>query len=75
MALTRDFKDTVTLRVQRDARFREALFAEAMNAYLEGELTAGKVILRDLVNATLGFEELAKEIGKPTFSRVPRVPL
>ena len=68
MALTRDFKDTVAARVQRDPRFREALLTEAINAYLEGDTAAGKAILRDLVNATLGFEELAAEIKKPSKS-------
>jgi DNA-binding phage protein len=68
MALTRDFKDTVAARVQRDPRFREALFTEAINAFLGGDTTAGKAILRDLVNATLGFEELAAEIKKPSKS-------
>ena len=68
MALTRDFKDTVAARVQRDPRFREALFTEAINAYLGGDTAAGKAILRDLVNATLGFEELAAEIKKPSKS-------
>ncbi len=68
MALTRDFKDTVAARVQRDPRFREALFTEAINAYLGGNTAAGKAILRDLVNATLGFEELAAEIKKPSKS-------
>jgi hypothetical protein len=32
MALTREFKETVAARVQRDARFLEALFTEAINA-------------------------------------------
>jgi DNA-binding phage protein len=68
MALTREFKDTVAARVQRDPRFREALFIEAMNAYLEGETSAGKAILRDLVNATIGFEELASALKKPSKS-------
>jgi DNA-binding phage protein len=68
VALTRDFKDTVAARVQRDPRFREALFTEAINAYLGGDTAAGKAILRDLVNATLGFEELAAEIKKPSKS-------
>jgi DNA-binding phage protein len=68
MALTRDFKETVTARVQRDPRFREALFTEAINAYLGGDLTTGKAILRDLVNATVGFEELATELDKPSKS-------
>jgi DNA-binding phage protein len=68
MALTREFKDTVAARVQRDPRFREALFTEAMNAYLGGETSAGKAILRDLVNAIIGFEELASVLKKPSKS-------
>lgn len=68
MALTREFKDTVAARVQRDPRFREALFTEAMNAYLGGDTGTGKSILRDLVNATVGFEELASLLKKPSKS-------
>ena len=68
MALTREFKTTVAARVQRDPRFREALFTEALNAYLAGDTTAGKAILRDLVNATVGFEELASALNKPSKS-------
>lgn len=68
MALTRDFKETLAARARRDPRFREALFTEAINAYLGGDLTTGKAILRDLVNATVGFEELAAELDKPSKS-------
>lgn len=68
MALTRDFKETVAARARRDPRFREALFTEAINAYLGGDLSTGKAILRDLVNATVGFEKLAAELDKPSKS-------
>ncbi len=68
MGLTREFKQTVAARIQRDARFREALFTEALNAYLTGDTVVGKTILRDLVNATVGFEELALTIKKPSKS-------
>jgi hypothetical protein len=68
MALTRDFKETILARARRDGRFREALFTEAINAYLTGNTTTGKAILRDLVNATVGFEGLAAEIKKPSKS-------
>ena len=68
MALTREFKDTVAARVRHDPRFREALFIEAINAYLTGETAAGKAMLRDLVNATVGFEELATMLKKPSKS-------
>jgi hypothetical protein len=68
MALTRDFKQTIAVRASRDSRFREALFTEAINAYLAGNTAEGKAILRDLVNATVGFEGLAAEIHKPSKS-------
>jgi DNA-binding phage protein len=68
MTLTRQFKQTVAARVQRDPRFREALFTEALNAYFAGDIAVGKAILRDLVNATVGFEELALAIKKPSKS-------
>jgi DNA-binding phage protein len=68
MGLTRDFKTTVLERAQRDAKFREALFTEALNAYLAGDPTTGKAMLRDLINATVGFEGLARQVKKPSKS-------
>lgn len=68
MALTRDFKLTVAARAQRDPKFRQALFTEAIGAYLAGDTRTGKAILRDLVNATIGFEGLAAEVKKPSKS-------
>jgi DNA-binding phage protein len=68
MPLTREFRETIAARVQMDSRFREALFTEALNSYLAGETGEGKAILRDLVNATVGFEALAAEVGVPSKS-------
>ena len=36
-----------------------------MNAYLGGDEATGKAVLRDVINATIGFEPLAAELGKP----------
>ena len=68
MPLTRSFKETIAARARRDSHFRDALFIEAMNAYLSGDTAEGKAMLRDLVNATVGFEGLAAEIHKPSKS-------
>ena len=68
MALTKDFRATVAARARRDPRFRESMLAEALNATLAGDVGAGKRILRDLVNATIGFEGLAAETGRPSKS-------
>ena len=59
MALTRDFKQTVTARVRRDGNFRKALLREGLDNFLAGDVETGKMILRDFINATIGFAELA----------------
>ncbi len=68
MALTRNFKETVAARVQGDPAFAKALLDEAITLFLDGEPDTAKLILRDLVNATVGFENLAEEIHKPAKS-------
>jgi hypothetical protein len=65
---TRESRKTVLARAQRDARFRQALFTEAINGYLAGDTRSGKAILRDLVNATVGFEALAAAVNKSSKS-------
>lgn len=68
MALTRSFKQTVVERVQREPAFAKALLDEAASLFLNGEPATARVILRDLVNATVGFEGLAAETAKPSKS-------
>jgi DNA-binding phage protein len=68
MALTRSFKETVKARADRDPAFKEALLTEGLNALLEGDLETGKAVLRDFINATVGFEELARATGTPSKS-------
>lgn len=68
MALTRDFKATVAARMQRDPDFARAMFGEAITLFLDGEHGTARRVLRDLVNATVGFECLAQEVGTPAKS-------
>lgn len=68
MALTRDFKQTVAERVRRDPAFAKALLDEAATLFLNGEPHTARLILRDLVNATVGFEKLALETDRPSKS-------
>jgi DNA-binding phage protein len=63
MALTRTFKETVQARVLADPAFREALLREGIEAMLAGDVDTGKLILRDYIKATVGFEELGAETG------------
>jgi DNA-binding phage protein len=68
MALTRNFKQTVVERVQREPKFARALLDEAATLFLNGEPVAARLLLRDLVNATVGFEALAGLTHKPAKS-------
>ena len=63
MALTRDYKETVLARIKRDPDFARALYAEALDAVLEGETAEGLSMLRDLVHAEITFKELARQTG------------
>ena len=65
MALTRDFKATVLERVQSDPIFAQALLDEAATLFLNGEPETARLILSDLVNAEMGFEQLAMLTAKP----------
>ena len=65
MALTRDFKETVQARIRRDPEFKAQLFAGAVECLIGGDLETGKGVLRDYINATMGFKELASLTGIP----------
>jgi DNA-binding phage protein len=68
MTLTRNFKQTIVERVARDPDFAKALLDEAATLFLSGEPDTARAILRDLVNATVGFEHLAELTHKPSKS-------
>jgi DNA-binding phage protein len=66
--VARDFKQTITARVRRDPAFGEALLNEAGTLFLNGEPETARLILRDLVNSTVGFERLATLTARPSKS-------
>ena len=64
MALTKSFKDRVQTRAETDPAFRYGLLTESIEAMLSGDIETGQSLLRDYVNATIGFEGLSKVTGK-----------
>jgi hypothetical protein len=64
MALSRDFKETVKNRIERDPTFREELLKEGIECLLVGDMDTGKAILRDYINATIGFDALGTVTAK-----------
>ena len=47
MTLTKDFRDTIQARAQRDPAFRKALPQEGVECLLAGDINTGKAVLRD----------------------------
>lgn len=60
MPLTRNFKDTIKARLDRDPAFRDELLREGIECFLQGDIETGKSILRNFINATVGFQKLGK---------------
>jgi DNA-binding phage protein len=68
MPLTRDFKETIRARAIRDKKFRKELLREGVECLLAGDTATGKIILRDYINATVGFAEVAEATHIPSKS-------
>lgn len=65
MSLTRDSRQSVLDRAQRDPAFAKALRDEAATLFFSDEPELARLILRDLVDASIGFERLAALTRKP----------
>lgn len=63
MTLSRNFRETIQSRTQSDPAFAQAMFQEGVQALLDGDLDVGRSVLRDYINATVGFEDLANGTG------------
>jgi hypothetical protein len=65
LALTKDFRETIRERAQEEPAFRRALLKEAIEHMLNGDVTTGKALVRNYINATVGFQELACAVHTP----------
>jgi DNA-binding phage protein len=66
MALTRDFRDTIRERAQREPAFRQSLLHEGLQLINNGDFARGRAMLRNYIDATIGFSELAREMNIPS---------
>jgi DNA-binding phage protein len=65
MPLTRQFQETLGEELRRDREFRIAYLDEAIGCLHDGDLATGKAMLRDFINATVGFGELGRAVKTP----------
>ncbi len=72
MPITKDFRDTVRERAQRDVQFRHALYREALHEIFNGDQAVGRSMLRNYINATIGFPTLSRKtkIPSPSLQRM-----
>ncbi len=68
MPVTREFRKTILSRAEHDAKFRRQMLTEAAGELLAGDLSTGKAILRDYINATITFQGLAEKLKKSSKS-------
>jgi DNA-binding phage protein len=61
---TQSYKDSMKAMVDRNPHMATEMLEDAINALLAGELDEGRLLLRQYVNATIGFPELARRTGK-----------
>ena len=47
MPLTRDFRETIQTRAERDPSFSDELLSQGVECLLSGNMDTGKAILRD----------------------------
>jgi DNA-binding phage protein len=62
---TRRFRDSVKADLETSAEFRGALLSEAVACMVAGDVETGKIVLREYVNATVGFVKLGAALGRP----------
>lgn len=64
MPLTKDFNETIKLKIQQSEGFRRALLREAVGCMISGDVETGKSVLRKYINGTVGFVKLGADLGR-----------
>ena len=63
MPLTIEFKEVFKASIEQDPDFGHEVLRGAVQFLLVNDLAAGRAMLRNYVNATIGFKQLAKSTG------------
>ena len=63
MPLTIEFKEVFKASIERDPNFGHEVLRGAVQCLLDNDLATGRALLRNYVNATIGFKQLAHSIG------------
>ncbi len=61
---TTPLKDSLKAMVERKPELANEMLEDAINSLLAGDVDDGRLLLRQYINATIGFKELAHRTGK-----------
>jgi hypothetical protein len=64
MAITRNHDECIVERMRKDSEYARLSFNKVVELIVDGEPETARVMLRNLVNATVGFEEFARRTEK-----------
>ena len=64
MMPTISYKEGIKSMVDRNPKFAMEILEDAINSLLDGNLEEGRLLLRHYIDATIGFQELARRTGK-----------
>ena len=62
--MLKPWNETLFEMIREDGEFRRAFLWEVIRAMATGDVDAGKSLLRKYINATVGFIELGKVLGR-----------
>src|SRR4051812_29283798 len=68
--LTIPFGEIVEARVRREPAFAAGLLQEAAQCMLNGEISAARSLVRDVIKGSIGYAELSRRTGTPEKSLV-----
>ncbi len=63
MPLTTEFRAVFKASIEKDPEFGFEVLRGAVQALLDNDLSTGRSVLRNYVNATIGFKQLAEVTG------------
>ena len=72
MALTRNFIESILVRIERDPAFREGLLKAAVEWLHSGHLDAGGAVLSQYVDATTDGQELGTKTSISEANKSPQ---
>jgi hypothetical protein len=61
---SRPFSESIKEDLIQSAEFRRAFLGEGVSCLISGDVETGKIVLREYINGTIGFQALGEALGR-----------